>query len=197
MTHPPIREGDFTFSDWIHLILEHCSTHPHQKVGVKLDFKDPPAVQPCLKELAQLYSENRLYIPLWVNADILNACQKKSAFNPDEFIQAIQATLPGVVPSLGWTTDADIPYTQEHISQMLELCTKHELKNCTFPMRASLVRASEGPLLHLLGADPSYSLTIWSGLEKFSKEDYDWIRYTFDARRIYLDITLITNERGQ
>lgn len=188
MSHPPVRESDVTFQEWIALILEHLKQHPNQKVGMKLDFKDPPAVQVCLRHLADLYAKGELNIPLWVNADILDASGRKPPFDPDVFLSQAVTILRNVVVSVGWTTVPDRPYTQAQIDEMLALCKKHNLKNATFPMRASLTRASEAPLRTLLAADPSYTLTIWTGKEHVSEDDHKWLKDSFDNDRLYMDL---------
>jgi len=188
MSHPPVRESDITLFEWIELVMLHCEKHPSQKIGMKLDFKDPPAVAPALKHMAELHRKGRLNIPVWVNADILDASGRKPPFDPEEFLATVQRELPGVVLSVGWTTLPTQPYTMAHIEEMLILCKNHKLKAATFPMRACLCRASEEPLRALLGADPTYTLTIWAGKEKMTQEDYDWVKATFDNSRIYMDV---------
>lgn len=188
MSHPPVRESDITLFEWIDLVLSHCEKHPSQKVGMKLDFKDPPAVAPSLSHLANLFSKGLLKIPVWVNADILDASGRKPPFDPEEFLTCVQSHLPGIVLSVGWTTLPTLPYTMAQIEEMLVLCKKHALKDATFPMRACLCRGSEAPLRALLAADPTYTLTIWAGHEKMTPEDYDWVKQSFDNSRIYMDV---------
>ena len=188
MSHPPVRESDITLFEWIDLVLDHCSKHPSQKVGMKLDFKDPPAVAPALAHLADLYRKGALNIPLWVNADILDASGRKPPFNPETFLSTVQTLLPGLVLSVGWTTLPTLPYTMAQIEEMLAICKQHDLKYTTFPMRACLCRASEAPLRALLEADPTYTLTVWAGHEKMTPEDYEWVKQSFDNSRIYMDV---------
>lgn len=188
MAHPPHREGDLTIYEWINRVLEHLKKNPEQKVGMKLDFKDPPAVPVSLSFLGQLFSISLLTIPLWINADILAASPRPSPFNPEEFLSTVQAQLPGSVLSLGWTTAENLPYTLDQINEMLFWCKKFQLKHVTFPLRSSLCRASEESLRALLDADSTYTLTIWDGPERMSRQDYDWLRETFDAQRLYLDV---------
>jgi hypothetical protein len=189
MSHPPVRESDITFIEWCALVLEHCEKHPSQKVGMKLDFKDPPAVAPCLEHLASLFDQGVLKLPLWINADILTGAEaKKPPFDADEFLATVQHLLPGVVVSIGWTTVVDHPYTMAHCEEMLSFCKKHALKNATFPMRASLCVASKEVLTALLAADPTYTLTIWAGKEYTAPSDIALLRAEFDNSRIYMDV---------
>ena len=46
MAHPPQTDSDLTFTEWLRASL------PSGK-GLKLDFKTPNAIEPCLKILKQ------------------------------------------------------------------------------------------------------------------------------------------------
>lgn len=188
MAHPPIREGDITLEEWVNRVLSHLEQNPGQKVGMKLDFKDPPAVAPSLDFLASLFYNGKLSIPLWINADILAASPRPSPFDPEKFLSVVQSKLPGVVLSIGWTTANDLPYTMDQINEMLSFCKKHSLKHATFPMRSSLCRSSEEPLRALLAADSTYTLTIWDAPERMSRADFIWLTESFDVKRVFLDI---------
>lgn len=174
--------------DWVTRVLSHLEQHKSQKVGMKLDFKDPPAVKPSLDFLASLFDSGKLRIPLWINADILAASSRASPFNPDDFIETVHSKLPGCVLSLGWTTAQDTPYTMPQIQEMLGYCSKYQLKHVTFPMRSSLCRASAEGLHALLAADSTYTLTVWDGVEKMTRADLDWLKQTFDPSRLFLDV---------
>lgn len=188
MAHPPVREGDLTLEEWVHIVLDHCKANPTLKVGMKLDFKDPPAVEPSLAFLSSMYQKGVLNLPLWVNADILFCDGRQTPFNPDTFILEVQRHLPGVVLSVGWTTTPDHPYTMPNIDEMLSLCTKYHLQNTTFPMRSSICKASAKELHALLDANPTYTLTIWAGTERMTLEDFTWLKAEYDNKRLYLDI---------
>jgi hypothetical protein len=190
MAHPPIREGDLTLEEWVNLVLDHCKANPGLKVGMKLDFKDPPAVEPSLLFLAQLHQKGALNVPFWINADILFCAGRQTPFNPDDFIGVAQRLLPGVVLSVGWTTLESHPYTMSNIDEMLAICAKHSLKNTTFPMRASLCKSSAKELHALLNADPTYTLTIWAGQEGIPIAEYQWLKEEFDNTRLFFDIPL-------
>lgn len=188
MAHPPLREGDLTIQEWVTQVLTHLEQHPNQKVGMKLDFKDPPAVATTLDFLAELFKNGKLSIPLWINADILAASPRPSPFNPEEFLMAVQSKLPGTVLSIGWTTTLDLPYTMAQADEMLALSQRHKLKHATFPLRSSLCSTSEEAIRALLAADPTYTLTVWDGPERMSRKDFDWLVKSLDAKRVFLDI---------
>lgn len=188
MAHPPLREGDLTIQEWVTQVLAHLEQHPTQRVGMKLDFKDPPAVATSLDFLADLFQRGKLSIPLWINADILAASPRPSPFNPEEFLLAVQSKLPGSVLSIGWTTALDLPYTMAQVEEMLALCKSHKLKHATFPLRSSLCRASEEAIRALLAADSTYTITVWDGPERMSRRDYDWLTEALDVKRVFLDV---------
>lgn len=78
MAHPPTIPPDaMTFESWLDRVLAHNNGAPgskdtagHTKKGIKLDFKSPEAVEPCLSLL--LARRAAIHLPeVWLNADIL------------------------------------------------------------------------------------------------------------------------------
>lgn len=191
MAHPPKREGDLTLLEWVQLVLDHCARNPAQKVGIKLDFKDPPTVAPSITFLSDLFQKGKLNIPLWINADIMAFSGRKTPFNPDSFVSVVQEKLPGVVLSVGWVTTPWQNYTKNDVDAILAICAKYRLRNTSFPLRGSLCKSSVEALRLLLNADPSYTLTVWSGPEKMSLDDYHWLKSEFDGKRIFLDVPFL------
>jgi len=67
MAHPPDTKGDMSFAEFVDLIAEHVKGRvgyhqtlengeeraPHGLLGIKLDFKTPLVLHPCLKYLKQ------------------------------------------------------------------------------------------------------------------------------------------------
>lgn len=184
MAHPPIRYSDLTFEVFFNIILEYKNNNTQARLGIKLDFKDPPAVEPCLSLLSDM--ENQIDFPIWINADILKGSGAKSPFNPNEFIKLSQAKIKDCILSLGWTTKIGGIYTDKQVDEMIDLCRKFKLKNVTFPIRASFFLKSAKQMKKLLDEDNTYSLTVWSGKEKFSDEDLDFI--TKFNERIFIDL---------
>jgi hypothetical protein len=60
MAHPPKKESDLTFDEWIDSIAK-----SHK--GAKLDFKDPTVVNNVLEKLRKL----SVHLPIFLNADVL------------------------------------------------------------------------------------------------------------------------------
>ena len=67
MAHPPANTSDLSLQQFLETVLE--STEAGAKKGIKLDFKLLGVVEPSLSMLEGL--RDRLAIPLWLNADIL------------------------------------------------------------------------------------------------------------------------------
>lgn len=56
MAHPPQTESDLKFSEWLDLTIS-------KGRGLKLDFKTPNAIEPCLKLLKSKSNEVKALIP--------------------------------------------------------------------------------------------------------------------------------------
>ena len=68
MAHPPANTSDLSLQQFLESVLASC-TESGAKKGIKLDFKFLGVVEPSLQLLDGL--RERLAIPLWLNADIL------------------------------------------------------------------------------------------------------------------------------
>lgn len=150
MAHPPVIPDDaMPFTDW----LDHVITHYHtlrrewqelQKkaeaeseenekenvFGIKLDFKDPDAVEPSLQYLQKRDFEERLFtraaeeegtigsFQIWLNADILQGPGgRPPIFDADSFIALCRQYFPSAVLSVGWTIGTDVPAQEEKEAQ--------------------------------------------------------------------------------
>jgi len=75
MAHPPKVPPDaMPFSVWLDRALAHNRSGSGRSKGIKLDFKSPSVVSPCLEALvARREEENlkRFSFPVWLNADVL------------------------------------------------------------------------------------------------------------------------------
>jgi hypothetical protein len=150
--------------------------------GLKLDFKDPEALYPCLMRLKEV----ALPQPVLLNADILqNNPLYAPKFSPVAFLALCQKIYPQSILSLGWTTAADAVYTREKIDQMLALC--RDVQQVTFPVRASLISTSWEHLARLLQSE-GYSLTIWNA-EPVEAELLAWMRENTDPARTLYDLS--------
>lgn len=148
--------------------------------GLKIDFKDPKVVIPCLKILHEMDLGN----PIILNADILSG-GKRSPFDPQEFISTWRMFYPQGILSLGWKTDnKKSPYTGEEIDRMMTICGT--LSNITFPIRVCFLRESWNDVQRLL-ENPTHSLTLWNN-EPIDKELLQWIKENIDPTRAMYDL---------
>ena len=117
-------------SQWLALLnrLCTCTVTARNATGIKLDFKDPDAVEPSLILLAasphwhndggyggasleedsagDSTSTSPCTPPVWLNADVLvGPGQKPTRFNPERFIRQCTAARPHDTLSLGWTVE--------------------------------------------------------------------------------------------
>lgn len=161
---------------------------------------------------------------LWLNADVLpGPGAAEGSFPPVDgpaFLAECTRAWPDTVLSVGWTTgspydaappafadtmhpavskpDAQVTplhYTHEHVSALLSLLSRF---NCihplTFPVRASLVRASweRGTLQRLLSACPHHSLTVWTTradqAQEGGREEEEWIVANLPRDRTFVDL---------
>lgn len=173
--HPPETESDLRFDYLIHQIRT-------SKKGLKLDFKDPEALIPCL----QLLEELQLEQPVILNADILQGNNADiSKFSPEAFLALSKKYNTSAMLSVGWTT-LDHPsfgYTQQNINEMREFVKLHE--EITYPVRATLLPNSLQHL-SLLTQQEGHTLTIWNH-EPVSKELGEWIKSNTDPDKTFYD----------
>ncbi|KNC81479.1 hypothetical protein SARC_06207 [Sphaeroforma arctica JP610] len=187
MCHPPMYVSNLRLVDLVAFVVG-C-----ERVRVlKLDFKDPNAVEPSMKVLKKNDKlDVATNLELWLNADILTGPGGTDAlFSPDDFIdQTLE--FPGAVLSLGWTTGVtsprDLGYTTQMVTDMLTLCGRSELKglHITFPVHGVHALNSEKDMLRLLDADPLYTITFWGEADMHV---VDWIENTFPPDRVYVDL---------
>lgn len=174
--HPPVVESNLFFKD----ILKQAAT---SKQGIKLDFKDPEVLIPCLS----LLKTAKLKQPVMLNADILQGNGANMAkFNPFGFISLCKKYYPQGLLSIGWTSTPDLAYANENIIKILELCEKIEGENITFPVRACLLPKSWPQLQRLLTEKPGSTLTVWNN-EPASEELINWIKKNTNPEITFYD----------
>jgi hypothetical protein len=172
--HPPAYESDLSFDELLRVMAS-------SKQALKLDFKDPEVLYPCLIRL----KEAALPQPILLNADVLQSNPEYAPkWSAVAFLALCQKIYPQGILSIGWTTAAGIAYTGKQVDQMLALC--HDVRQATFPVRASLLVASWKHLVRLLQSD-GYSLTIWNA-EPVEQELLVWMRANTDPTRIMYDL---------
>ncbi|KAL6049956.1 DUF2181 domain containing protein [Balamuthia mandrillaris] len=175
MAHPPTVPPDATtFDEWLSIVLSYNSNCSDGKMkGIKLDFKSPETVEPCLLLLADIVdkkaTEDRCSwpFPLWLNADVLKGPgseQLSLLFDADVFIDQCQKFITAqklstndveVVLSLGWITTVKDKSTQEcyslaMIQEMVNLCKKKNVKQVSFPVCTIYIQQSWPYLEQLL-----------------------------------------------
>ena len=127
MAHPPtIPDDAMPFTEWLEHIIDHykslqrgwnTSTEKTDErvFGIKLDFKDPDAVEPCLIHLKTRASEEQLFeegdkidhscLQVWLNADVLQGPGgRPPSFSAPTFVTQCLQYFPDARLSIGWTT---------------------------------------------------------------------------------------------
>lgn len=178
MAHPPATASDLKFSQWLDRAIKN-------RKGVKLDFKTPKVVGPCLRELRNSDLKDSIVI---LNADILvGPGGSLSPFDSFDFIRRCQQIDQDLVLSLGWRTrlQEGHDYSTSTVEKMLEL-TKDLPNLVTFPIRAFYLRDSWNNLQKLL-EKPNYSLTLWNN-EPIEPALVSWIKENLDPARTFFDL---------
>ena len=180
MAHPPKRESDLTFNEWIEMILK-----SHK--GAKLDFKDPAVVIPVLKELEGM----RIDVPIFLNADVLKGPGGSDlVFNPSEFISNCNEYYPKAdYLSLGWTVGYTLigKYTSKMVNDMIST-GKESIIPVTVSVLAYYMPRSWSALREIFEKSED-TITIW-GIKKvkISERLKDWIRNNVDKNRTFVDL---------
>jgi hypothetical protein len=128
MAHDPItsQHADFPpFSQWLSVTLRHMSNPGNKKIGLKLDFKDFSAVEPCLKEIKKHHALISHKYPIWLNADILQGPHgRPSSIDASEFVQLCKdygfVELDECTLSLGWTTGTNAGFSDYIVFRISE-----------------------------------------------------------------------------
>jgi len=165
MAHPPANTSDLTLQQFLESVL--ASTERGKKKGIKLDFKFLGVVEPSLRQLDGL--REKLKMPLWLNADILQGPGGGDPVEGNEFLAVCKSIFPGATLSVGWTTGPQGRYSKDDFYAMRDLLLQHNVTSpVTLPLRASLtvnsVDAISEFLLDMENLNPfPLSLTIWTG----------------------------------
>ena len=107
MAHPPDTDSDLSLEQFL---KETIGTNK----GIKLDFKSTAAIEPSLKTLLDVTSEQEVLNPVWFNADVLpGPCHKETAFSdvvldPEVSLSLCAKYYPSADLSVGWTTEEHI-----------------------------------------------------------------------------------------
>jgi len=147
-------QSDITFAEW----LEKIKAEKGVRTGIKLDWKDPAAVLPCLLKMPE-----KLEFPVFLNADVIEGTAKTS-FNASEFVEICQKHYQWGILSLGWKLSAVWPlakYSEREVTEMLQLCRKFDLQHVTFPVCAHWISRSWDAIKALLDSNQTYTFTVW------------------------------------
>lgn len=206
MAHPPAQLSDLTFTQFLDGVLRATKIEGKRK-GIKLDFKDIEAVEPCLKQLKLRVEElGSPSFPIFVNADILegpvNATKKP--LNPERFISLVKENAPFAVLSIGWTTrfGTDDPadeiregkYTKLQMKEMLKVLRAHGgnppvFPHVTFPVRAGLAAESIEELLYLTARVTDSSITLWSPkTDPVNRKALQMLVHQLTNRHVFIDL---------
>ncbi|CAF3055609.1 unnamed protein product [Rotaria sp. Silwood2] len=198
MAHPPHKTSDLTFSDFLNGVKSTSK-------GLKLDFKDINALQPCLNELE--VQKDNINGPIILNADIVRANpQCAQPIDAQRFLSESLTFAFRVIPqlmisfSLGWTTIYDKTtnsYTWSSVINMYRTITQNDNYSLfnfeiTFPVRLSLALKSFDQL-HWLAQVTKSGLTFWSPINEVenTKENFNRLlqfRTYFNRSLIYYDL---------
>jgi hypothetical protein len=157
MAHPPDDQSDLTFKQFMQLAA------PARK-GIKLDFKSPSALEPCLSHLNQI--QPQINFPVILNADVLQGHAAPSVkIDADTFVSTCVQFYPDGVLSIGWTTRPcdETEYTWENIREGVGLCERFGLAadRLHFAVRLSWSLRSLDKLAYL-HEKTKCGLTVWS-----------------------------------
>jgi len=175
-----------------------------QVFGIKLDFKDPRAVEPVLqilrraidKELQEETLQQRHHLQVWLNADVLQGPGgSPSLFVAQKFIATCMKEFPYAVLSLGWTTGATgTGYTREMVEEMISECKGVPGDQLTFAVMAGWVQPSWSNLQRLL-TELQSSLTLWG----YSDETLlPWLASSYPDyyhHHIFVDCSVLNGEQ--
>ena len=180
MAHPPKKESDLTFDEWIDSIIKF-----HK--GAKLDFKDPTVVTNVLEKLIKL----GVHLPIFLNADVLKGPGGENPiFDPIEFISTCNSLYPTAdYISLGWTVGyvKDGKYTTKMVKEMISLSEKSKIP-ITVSVLAYYLPSSWDTLKEIF-EDSADTITIW-GIKEIGVNDElkEWIREHMDPKRTFVDL---------
>jgi hypothetical protein len=206
MAHPPNTTSDLSFEEFLDTILNHNQNRRGKK-GVKLDFKDIDAVEPCLKVLKS--KQSQITFPVWLNADVLTGPvdATKSPLEAEKFIKLVKKNYKKGTLSLGWTTrygnddsldgESTKPsikrgaYLKKHIDDMVNVLIDTKIQAPTFPVRAALAARSSDALLNLLASVSGSTLTLYSSTDDVPFINFDKLRKLIvevGKTNVYMDL---------
>lgn len=205
MAHPLIKHRHLGIREWLKLAKnkanelsfeEWLKTTTNLRKGIKLDFKDPLAVVPCLEIVK---NSNINPVPILFNADVFRGPSgKKPLFSARQFIEECSNYYPESILSIGWTTErSEKRYTKTMMEEALRIDTMWR-GEITFPIRLCFLKDCWSEIKMLL-ENPKCTITIWNELWDWQlvpkkNELMKWIKGNLDPNRVFCDIT---DDNGQ
>jgi hypothetical protein len=191
MGHPPQTDSHLTFSKFLEISLKSSK-------GLKLDFKDPKTVYPCLQELKTIYEKFNLKNPIMLNADIFEATHSmnhKSKFEFNQFLMTCMNNFPNGAISVGWptTNSTTASYTWQDVYTAFNLyenlLNRKKIKHITYPVRA-LWTVKSIFRLKWLTLFTDATLTVWTNENDIlsSLESLLLIRKYFKKSDVFFDL---------
>ena len=200
MCHPPARESDLGFEDFMSDVV--AALREGRRVGIKLDFKEIECVAPCVDLLratgfgrSDSSGEFRA-VPLWLNADVVRGPGGREPIAGADFVSKCVAACPNATLSLGWTHTGTpvLGYTTEMVNAMRELV---EPLRCGVTLAASAAHlfASANParlaLIDVIVKGSSTtgvhdrSFTLWGPAPR---PVLRWIENALPAEKTFVDV---------
>jgi hypothetical protein len=181
MAHPPATTSDLSFDAFVQRFLDlalQAQAEPSSRpLGMKLDFKDPAAVEPCLQTLGAAVAKAGAAWrhPIWLNADVFSGPGGgPTKFHAGTFLRQCEAAgLPHAALSLGWTTGWSLwtclglhGYSAAQVDEALAALAKLERPLAvTWAVRAAIIRqvAPTPPARRRLYAPGVCAERVWEG----------------------------------
>ena len=197
MAHPPATTSDLSFEAFVDRFVELALEPRGRPIGLKLDFKDPRAVEQCLGILsaALALAGSAWRHPIWLNADIFTGPGgNPTIFKADVFLQQCQsAALPNAALSLGWTTGWSLwiclgmhGYTTAHVDEALRALAKLPRPMAvTWAVRSGIIRQTPVALVRRLTEDRR-TLTVWGDVDADIRQ---WLASPEIAQVAFVDVT--------
>ena len=192
MAHPPDIESDLSLEQFLNKTIG-------TNKGIKLDFKSTAVIEPSLKILFDITSEQEVHNPVWINADVLpGPCHKDTkcydaVIDPHVFLSLCVNYYPSAVLSVGWTTGEHIFMEKDryewHVVEPMKDLLSDISQSVTFPIRANMIGSSMEQIIWLLSLSDQYTLTIWStNFDEPNMKELVSLRNKVDKSRIFYDI---------
>jgi hypothetical protein len=192
MAHPPERRSDLTFRAFVRAFSEFAAVGGVR--GVKIDFKDEAAIEPCLRILAAAVGDPSWRHPIWLNADVFTGPGGVAPLiDAADFIRRCTDALPAAALSLGWTTGWSVwacvglhGYTTSHVDVALASLTKLErsVGGVTWAVRASIAMQTEPKTLQRLTQN-GQTITVWG---EAGSAELTWLRSAEIAPVAFVDV---------